>query len=172
MPNLNLLVGNGWANGTLAVHQEHLYSETIRTLLLVAIERIQPQSGKPKVLLSTPPDERHDLGLLMVHSVLALTGAHCISLGPETPATELAAAALSQQARVVALSFSIGFPSRRILPFLAQVRKELPDRIEVWAGGAGVDRRRRMLSGIRTFPSLEAAAAEMPDCQAGRGGLS
>lgn len=161
IPLLNQMVGDGWANGSLAIHQEHLYSYTIRKLLLDTLGHVPPLPGRPKVLLSTPTEERHDLGMLMAHSVLALSGAHCISLGPELSATELAAAARSHRVQIVALSFSVAFPKRRILPFLDQLLAELPDDIQVWAGGAAVDRLRRKPPGVHTFASLELAAAAL-----------
>jgi len=158
MPELINMVGRGWESGELAVHQEHVFSECISSLLLESIGRIQPLPGSPRVLMSTPPEERHDLGLLMLHSILALTGAQCISLGAETPGTDLVAAANSYGVNVVALSFSIAYPSRRILPFLEQVRAGLPDKIQLWAGGAGVEKLRRKLQDVQTFASLELAA--------------
>lgn len=159
MPALNRMVGDGWAAGKLTVHQEHLYSETIRILLLEAIGRLHSLPGKPRVLLTTPPDERHGLGMLMTQSAFALSGAECVSLGTETPANELAAAARGHSVQVVALSFSIAFPSRRIAPFLEQVRTSLPDSIQVWVGGAGVERVKRKIPGIHSFASLGLAAA-------------
>ena len=154
MPPLNSTVGDGWATGRLSVHQEHLYSETARTVLLEAIGRLHALPGRPRVLLSTPPDERHGLGMLMMQSVFALSGAECICLGTETPANELAAAARGHSVQIVALSFSIAFPARRIAPFLEHVRASLPDSIQVWAGGAGVDRLKRKMPGIHSFASM------------------
>lgn len=163
MPPLNLMVSNGWMNGQLAIHQEHIYSETLRNLLLEAISRLQPMPGRARVLLSTPPDERHDLGMLSVQAVLALAGAHCISLGPATPATELSAAAVSHRVQIIALSFSSAYPSRRIVPFLAQVRASLPEPIQIWAGGAGIDNLRKKPPGVHTFATLEKVVSALPN---------
>jgi len=79
-------------------------------------------------------------------------------LGTETPGTELIAAATSYRVNIVALSFSIAYPSRRILPFLELVRSGLPDTTQLWAGGAGLDRIRRKLPGVKTFEGLNHAA--------------
>ena len=161
MPEINRMVGSGWANGSLAIYQEHLYSEIIRNLLLEALGQVRPRNDRPTVLLSTPPGEDHDLGLLMVQSILALSGAHCISLGPKTPALELIAAAVAFKAHIVALSFSFSFPKRRILPFLQQVRSGLPEKVQLWAGGAAMDSLQRMPPGIHTFANLDLAAAAL-----------
>lgn len=157
MPALNRMVGEGWANGSLSIYQEHLYSETVRNLLLGALGRLEPLPGAVRVLLSTAPEERHDLGMVMAQSAFAMAGACCISLGTETPASELVSAAVNQRVQVVALSFSVAFSARRILPFLQQVRSGLPNHIEVWAGGAGMQRTSRALPGVHTFSGLEAA---------------
>ncbi len=159
IPLLNQMVGDGWATGRLAIHQEHLYSEAIRTQLLEALGPMQPLPGHPRILLSTAPGERHDLGMLMLQSILSLAGARCISLGTETPIGDLVAAAKNHTVQVLALSFSIAFPIRRIDAFLDQIRAELPTNIDVWAGGAAIDRIRRELPGIKTFATLEAAGA-------------
>jgi DNA-binding transcriptional MerR regulator len=165
LPALNQMVGDGWVQGNLSIHQEHLYSETIRSVLLDATEQLERLPGWPKVLLTTPPEERHDLGLLMAHALFALSGAECISLGTETPATEVAGAALSHRVQIVALSMSVAFPTRRIAPYLEQVRAGLPESIAVWAGGAGVDRLTRKPDGITTFPSLDIAATALYNVQ-------
>ena len=161
MPLLNQMVSNGWVTERIAVHQEHLYSEMLRNLLQDALGRLQPIQTQPKVILATPPDERHDLGILALQSVLALTGAQCISLGTELPVSELIAAARSHQVQIVAVSFSIAYPSRRIAPFLKQIRQGLPDTIQVWAGGAGLNALRFKPEGIRTFSHLEDAAVAL-----------
>ena len=95
----------------------------------------------------------------MLQSILSLAGARCISLGTETPIGDLVAAAKNHTVQVLALSFSIAFPIRRIDAFLDQIRAELPTNIDVWAGGAAIDRIRRELPGIKTFATLEAAGA-------------
>lgn len=163
VPEFNQMVGDGWVTGRLTIHQEHLYSEAIRSLLLETIGHLNPLPGRPKVLLSTPPEERHDLGLLMAHAIFALSGAHCVSLGTETPAMEVVEAALSHRVQVVALSMSVAFPSRRIAPYLVQVRSGLPETIKVWAGGAGVDRLSRKPKGITTFANLDVAMSALHD---------
>lgn len=159
MPLLNQMVGDGWATGDLAVHQEHLYSEVIRTQLLKALGPLQPLPGHPRILLSTPPGERHDLGILMLHSILSLTGVRCVWLGTETPVVELVAAAKIHRVQALALSFSVAFPARKVEPLLDQIRAGLDPNIDIWAGGAAVDRIRRLLPGVKTFPSLDCAAA-------------
>ena len=161
MPVLNNMVGTGWANGSIAIHQEHLYAVHVRDVLICAIDKIPLKPDGPRVLLSTPPEEYHQLGLLMLQAILALSGAHCILLGASVPVTELIKAAKCHQVSIVALSFSIAYPSRRIKPYLDDVRLQLPENIQLWAGGAVIDNLRRKLDSIWTFDSLAAVEEEI-----------
>ena len=159
MPPLNKMVGSGWVSGELSVHQEHLYTVCIRDLIIRALGNIQTPADGPRVLLSTPPEEYHELGMLMLQTILTLSGARCISLGASTPVTELVKAAISHKVDIVSLSISVSFPTRRIKPLLEKVRQLLPANIELWTGGSGIANLRRKLGSTRTFNNLEMAIA-------------
>lgn len=68
---------------------------------------LRPKAGAPRVLLTTPPGEAHSLGLLGLQASLALTGAHCISLGLQTPASSVASAAIEWDIAIVCISASV-----------------------------------------------------------------
>jgi DNA-binding transcriptional MerR regulator/methylmalonyl-CoA mutase cobalamin-binding subunit len=136
VPQLNEQIGNSWASGRLAIHQEHLYSEEMSRLLRAAIGNVPAGGRPPRVLLTTLSGEEHGLGLLMVEGMLAPEGAQCISLGLQTPIDDIARAASAYAVDVLVLSFSIAFSPRQGLAELQRVRAALPDSIEIWAGGA------------------------------------
>ncbi|EXI76198.1 MAG TPA: MerR family transcriptional regulator [Candidatus Accumulibacter phosphatis] len=137
---LNRAVGEAWMNGQFEVYEEHLYTEQIKSLLRLAIGNLPAGSGRPRILLTTVPDEAHALGLLMVQALLALDGANCISLGTQTPVFDIERAATAHQADVVALSFSAAFPARQLATVASQLRQLLPASIALWLGGSGVQR--------------------------------
>ncbi len=161
LPSLNDAVGRSWAEGKLAVHEEHLYAESVRNLLAEAVGGLSGRAEMPVVLLTTPPGEQHALGLMSVHALFALAGARCVSLGTQTPAGETILAAIRHRSDIVAVSFSVVYPVRRIAPYLEELRRRLPRAVEIWAGGGGMDRLRKGLHGIRTFPSLDAAVGAL-----------
>lgn len=136
---LNRAVGEAWMRGEIEVFEEHLYTEQMQALLRQAIAGLPP-GNQPRILLTTVPEEQHVLGLLMTEALLTLEGAHCISLGTQTPLADIRLAAQAQGADIVALSFSAAFPTRQILPLLLQLRQLLDSEVELWAGGAGVER--------------------------------
>ena len=154
---LNRLVGEAWASGDLEVFEEHLYTEALQGVLRTAIGNIAPSSSPPRVLLTTFPSEPHGLGLLMAEALLALEGCGCLSLGVQTPVRDIALAADTQRADVVALSFSGSLNTRQALDGLAELRKRLPAAVEIWVGGAGCAAlRRRLPAGVCAIGDLAA----------------
>lgn len=155
---LNVDIGEAWLRGDLGVPDEHFYTEQVQTFLRGALASY-PRPGKPpRVLLTTLPEEEHGLGLLMVEVMLSAEGAHCCSLGPRMPLTDIVRAAQTADADVVALSFSAAFPARQALEGLRALRASLPPTVELWVGGAGAPARIRGEPGV----SLIRDIAELP----------
>lgn len=162
---LNHAVGEAWMRGEFEIFEEHLYTEQVQALLRQAIATLPSGSGSPRILLTTVPEEQHGLGLLMAEALLALDGARCVSLGTQTPLFDIAMAARSQQADVVALSYSSAYPARQIAPQLAQLRALLPNHVELWAGGGGGAGLARLpaQAGVLVMPLLPDALAALVD---------
>jgi len=153
---LNVMVGESWMRGELEVFEEHLYTECITAVMHQAIHQVSTSSQKsaPTVLLTTFPQEQHGLGLLMVECLMALHGCHCYSLGVQTPLHDIARAAEAHKADVVALSFSTSLNPNQVLDGLADLRKKLPDSMEIWAGGSNPVLQRRPPAEVFVLSSL------------------
>lgn len=136
---LNRMVGEAWASGALQVFEEHLYTESVQTVMRNAITLLQRPAGqasaRPHILLTTLPQEQHGLGLLMAEAIFVLEGASCISLGVQTPIMDIVNAARSQDADIVALSFSNAMNPRQVLAGLEDLRSKLPASTAIWVGG-------------------------------------
>lgn len=159
---LNIAVGDAWARGELSIHEEHVYTEAVQWLLREASSNLtSDQGGRPRVLLTTLPEEQHGLGILMLSTLLALRGAYCISLGTQTPVQNIIDAAELHRADLVALSFSNAYPQRRILPALTELRQRLPAGRDIWAGGSGVARLHNPPEGTQLMPAMEQALAAL-----------
>lgn len=158
MPGMNHAVGEAWASGEIAVHDEHLYTEIVQNLVREALSHVLQPAGWPRVLLTTPPGELHTLGLLMLETVLSLKGAGCLSLGAQSPLPEIALAAQEYDAQIVGLSLSASFPKRKIFPLLKVLRASLPADIQIWAGGAGTAGMDKVPRGTAVLQTLEQAA--------------
>jgi len=157
---LTAMVGDGWARGDLAVHEEHLYTECVGSLMRQAIVAIPKAAsgGDPTVLLTTFPQEAHGLGLLMVESLLTLEGCRCVSLGTQTPVRDIAQAATAHGVDVVALSFSMNMNPNHVVDGLVELNTLLPPSIEVWAGGGAPVLRRRHIERVLVMHDLTAIA--------------
>ncbi len=153
---LNRAVGEAWMRGELAVFEEHLYTEQVQATLRGALHAFARHVGTPRVLLTTLPGEPHALGLLMVEALAVPEGAHCISLGPQTPVEDIRAAAVAHRVDVVALSFAACFPLRQASEALASLRAQLPASIALWAGGELARRLRRTAAGVLPLVDLDA----------------
>jgi DNA-binding transcriptional MerR regulator len=161
LTSLNHAVGEAWMRGELAIFEEHLYTEQLQAALRTAINAFPRQSGAPRVLLTTFPGEQHGMGLLMVEALLVPEGAQCISLGVQTPIEDVRRAALALDVHVVALSFSAAFPVRQAGDGLAVLRRQLPPKIALWAGGEMTRRIRKALPGVTLVPDIAATTATL-----------
>lgn len=133
---LTIAVGEAWMRGSIRVHEEHAYSEILKSLLRQAIAQFG-ERGSPTLLLTTLPDEEHGLGLLMAETLFIIAGARCISLGTRTPLLEIVDAAARHEVDCVALSFSSAFPARQGSQQVRELRQLLPEHTEIWVGGGG-----------------------------------
>ena len=148
-------VGEAWLRGDVDVPEEHLFTEQVQNLLRGAIGAQAGSTGRPRVLLTTLPDESHGLGLLMAEAMLVPEGAACVSLGTRTPLADIRNAAASGAFDIVGLSFSNAYPARQAVENLSELRASLPAHIALWAGGGAVQGRQKRLAGVRVVESLE-----------------
>ena len=154
-------IGDYWANGKIEIHEEHLFTEQIKHLLRTAINSVprghtgqNEDLARPRILLTTFPQEQHSLGLLMAEALLALEGCVCVSLGTQTPILEIAQAARAQKADIVALSFSTQINQNQVVDGLNELKSKLAPGVEIWAGGENQVLKRRAPDGIRVIEHL------------------
>lgn len=160
---LTALVGEAWASGALATFEEHLYTESLTVVMRSAIFAM-PQSnsgntGAPRIMLTTLPQERHGLGLLMAEAMCVAEGAHCISLGVQTPLLDIVEAARVQRVDIIALSFSVAMNPRQALDGLAELQTRLGGSAELWAGGGNAALKRRRPPFVRVFALADVSSA-------------
>lgn len=159
-------VGEAWLRGEIDVAEEHLFTEQVQNLLRSAIGAHPGSGGRPRILLTTLPEELHVLGLLMVEAMLVPEGAACLSLGTRTPLADIRNAAIGGGFDVVGLSFSSAYPARQAVEGLLELRAMLPPQIALWAGGAAVRDKQKRLPEVRVVTDLDDSLAAL---QAWRG---
>jgi len=126
-------VGIRWHNGTLAIAQEHLVSEMLRTLLGSMIRLFRPANPVMTMVLSTPVGESHEFGVLAAAMLASLAGVEPVYLGPDLPGGEIADAARRTSAKVIVLS--VTFPSETTQQELNALAAAMPEDSELWVGG-------------------------------------
>lgn len=158
---LNTAIGQSWMRGELDVFEEHLYSEQLQNVLRNAIGSHSSAGSRPRILLTTFPEEQHGLGLLMAEAMLVPEGACCVSLGIQTPLADIRNAAVAGNFDIVALSFSGAYPARQAVEGLNQLRSLMPEAILIWAGGAALQGKQAKLEGTRVIASLPDAVTAL-----------
>lgn len=161
-------VGEAWEDGRFEVFEEHLFTELTKRVLRQAIIALPGGRRRPRILLTSVPEEQHVLGLLMAEALFALEGAECIPLGTQMPLIEICRAASAHQADIVALSFSTAYPQRRIAGLLRQLRQQLAPEIALWVGGGGIARVAAS-EGVQLLGGLDDAFSALAGWRAGRG---
>jgi DNA-binding transcriptional MerR regulator len=152
---LTTMVGEAWARGYFEIFEEHLYTEAIQVVMRSAIATIPIPAKRPRIILTTLPNELHGLGLLMAEAIFSLEGSRCLSLGTQTPIWDIALAATTQRADIVALSFSSAQSNNSTLDSLNDLRVKLPRSTEIWCGGGSSLLRRRPPVGVRVLESFD-----------------
>lgn len=149
------IVGKRWAAGKLQVFQEHFLSAQLIAFLNTEMSRLQKNAKKPVVLLATLPGEEHTLGLLMVAALLSSRGITTINLGAEVPMDQIGHAVEQFCADIVGVTFSGAYQYSNIRMHLLELRDLLPDDVDIWTGGEGVRRLRKLPVGVTKFNSLQ-----------------
>jgi len=129
-------IGHGWADGTLAIHQEHLASVALSTELRL-LAALHAHSTGPKLMLATLPREQHTLGLELAALMALLAGASVETIGPDLPVAELARAAVALRVQAVGLSISLATAPAAVTSHLVWLAEHLPTPIGIWLGGKG-----------------------------------
>lgn len=126
-------VGARWQRGELSVAHEHLVSGQLRSLLGTLIRLRDAGPGAPKVLLATPPGERHEFGALVAAFVVAGREHEPVYLGSEVPWDALSMAVDRSGADLLVLSVAhdLGSP---VHDTTAREVRALGERVDVWLG--------------------------------------
>jgi DNA-binding transcriptional MerR regulator len=148
-------LGEGWEQGNVSIAQEHFASHLVRGRLL-GLARGWDRGAGPRAVLACPPEERHDLGLLIFGLALREHGWRITFLGGDTPVETLAETVdrLAPDAVVLAAT-----EATRLDAVAEQVRA-LSGRTTIWLAGSGADAdsAKRSVAGLLDLPPVAAAA--------------
>jgi DNA-binding transcriptional MerR regulator len=146
-------IGERWADGRMGIAAEHLASGILRSLLGSALQPTASSLLGPRIVFGTPPDERHELGLLMAALTALGAGANPLYRGTELPVEDLLGAVEGSNAAALALSL-VTIPAPQALRTIRALRVALPPEGRLWLGGLGAQRL-ELPSGVECIASLE-----------------
>ncbi len=127
-------VGDAWQRGDVRPAEEHMLSGIVRHVLGGLLRAFTPSVPARRALFATPPGERHDLGILSAALLAASAGVGVVYLGADLPLEEIVDAAVRTDVGVVVLGMT-ALPRAEAQAQLQALRRALPRRIALWAGG-------------------------------------
>ncbi|MEM7411415.1 MAG: MerR family transcriptional regulator [Myxococcota bacterium] len=146
-------LGARWAAGDSGIAAEHLATGILRGMLGTALQPSPATLRAPRVLFATPPDEPHELGLMMAAVVALGAGAHPLYLGADIPIEELLEAVDRSGAEALALGI-VTLSPHAARGATRRIRGTLPADVDLWLGGCGASQIERS-PGIEHFDTFE-----------------
>jgi len=128
-------IGGQWRDGRLRPCHEHMATAQLRSFLGTLLVSGNMADTGPALIVATPAGQRHELGALMAAATAAQSGWRPLHLGPDIPSDEIAFAAMEKQAQAVALSIAYPADDARLPGVLRRLRRQLPEKIAILAGG-------------------------------------
>lgn len=136
VPLINI-IGDMWKKGNLRIASEHLFSSSVKVFLSNLAKSYRVPDNSPKILISTPSGQLHELGALLAACVAASSGWNVIYLGPNLPVEEIASAAIKLNAKAVTLSIVYPEDDLNLVEDLKRLTTMMPD-IPLLLGGRAV----------------------------------
>jgi DNA-binding transcriptional MerR regulator/methylmalonyl-CoA mutase cobalamin-binding subunit len=127
-------IGERWQEGSLRIIHEHLATTIIRSFFGAPRNpALTPRA--PRLVVTTPAGQYHELGALMACAVAEEIGWDVVYLGAALPAEEIAAAVKHIGAKAVALSLCYRESDSHALDELNRLRNLLGDDVTIFVGG-------------------------------------
>jgi len=131
-------IGELWAQGRCSVASEHLATEMFSSRLRALLDAAAPAAGGPLVVAACFPEERHELGLMVVGYQLARLGRRVVHLGPALPFEELEKALHALHPDAFVLSVTLSELYRKHREGLLSLLRRHRGRLHCVVGGQGV----------------------------------
>lgn len=129
------LVGERWRTGELRPVHEHMTSSIIRSLTYILRNNNPSPVNAPKMIVSTPIGQLHELGAMLAAVMAELKGWQVTYLGANLPAEEIAAAVRFTDACAVTISISFSSDDLVIPREIRRLKKLIGSSVALIAGG-------------------------------------
>ncbi|MGZ8201172.1 MAG: MerR family transcriptional regulator [Methylosarcina sp.] len=143
------IIGERWRTGELRPVHEHMASSIIRSLTYILRNNAPCPALAPKMVVSTPLGQHHELGALLAAIIAELKDWQVTYLGPNLPAEEIAAAVRYTKAKAVTLSISFRTDEPVVQKELRRLRKLIGNNVALIVGGRAAGYYEAVLDEIR-----------------------
>ncbi|HVM61093.1 MAG TPA: cobalamin B12-binding domain-containing protein [Verrucomicrobiae bacterium] len=141
-------IGALWQDGQMRPAHEHLATAVIRSFVGNITEAYQPEDNAPRMIVSTPAGQWHELGALVVTATAAAQGWRVTYLGPNLPADDIAAAATQTRASVVGLSIVYPGDDPNVGHELRKLRRVMGAQVTLLVGGRAAGNYQRIIEEV------------------------
>jgi DNA-binding transcriptional MerR regulator len=165
----------GWPAGTISISHEHLASVAFRTQLDRIRHSLQAPPNAPRLLVTTPSGQVHEMGALLVAISAGRDNWHVTYLGPNLPAEDIAQSARRTGAQAIALSIVHPAEDASLSVELRRLRATIGNNIPILVGGRAAEAYREVLSEVgatmgQDFGSMREALSALRTACGPRGG--
>lgn len=150
-------IGDRWKTGELRPVHEHMTSSIIRSLTYILRNNNPCAADAPRMVVSTPIGQLHELGALLAAIMAELKGWQVTYLGANLPAEEIAAAVKYTNARAVTISLSFSTDDHIVPKELRRLKKLIGNNVALIAGGRAASHYKAVLDevGVLNIQSYE-----------------
>lgn len=134
---LIIKIGKYWESGILRVSHEHFTSAVIIKFLNTLSAGFLIQDNAPKIIITTPEGQYHEVGALIGSSIASSDGWRTIYFGACLPAEDIAAAIIQLKARTIFLSIVYPPDNPSLNTQLQKLRNMVGDEVYILASGNG-----------------------------------
>ena len=151
------MIGDRWKTGELRPVHEHMTSSIIRSLSYILRNNNPCSDNAPRMIVSTPIGQLHELGALLAAIMAELNGWQVTYLGSNLPAEEIAAAVKFTNARAVTISISFSTDDHIIPKEIRRLKKLIGVHVALIVGGRAAAHYKAILDevGVLNIQSYE-----------------
>ncbi|NMC53238.1 MAG: MerR family transcriptional regulator [Chloroflexi bacterium] len=129
-------IGEAWYHGRIRISTEHYASNIIQGKLLNLMDTFPTNRSAPLILVGSGPDERHEIGSLMLGLLLRSSGFRVEYLGADLPLEDLVEYAAYEKPRMIILSATLKETAIRLKPMQSLLKRIRPKVYFGYGGSA------------------------------------
>ncbi len=131
-------IGRLWEQDKISTAEEHLATSIVGRILAGLYAKLpMALTGRGKVVVTSAPNEFHELGARMLADMLEAAGWDVIFLGANTPAQELVKLVKKTDPRFLAISLTMPFSIDKVADIISTLKRS-PDlgHVKIMVGGS------------------------------------